>query len=306
VTIDHGWVHHGETGAADSSSGQKTYTTADGVPVVLGIDFKTSKGEDTSGSYRSTTGGLHQKVSFIDYDPGNPDHRANDTYAAHGVSPDHHRLLFHFAGVDVYGSGKKAYAFAYFRAKPGGGGYTQFRPGHDITYKGQTFRKGEPIPPNVLCETPPKTLQSWGFNPLKHCMPIRIQGLQRPEDFVKDPALMQKLHAKMEEFVKLIPYEDYCKEMGIALSASAEKDIIKASLMGADGHRVAGTTPTTQEQLLAAHAAKKHKEAERAKKQLKKHKEQLAQKDQQLAEKDQQLARLKALLQKHGIDPEAS
>jgi hypothetical protein len=204
--------------------------------------------------------------------------------------------MVYLAGVNVHGDARKRYGFAYF-ALPGHGGttqvsYTQFKAPQDITYKGQTFRKGEPIPPNVLCETPPKTLQSWGFNPLKHCMPIQIQGLQRPEDFVKDPALMQKLHAKMEEFVKLIPYEDYCKEMGVALSASAEKDIIKASLMGADGHRVAGTTPKTQEQLLAAHAAKKHKEAQLAKKQLKKHKEQLTEKDQQLTEKDQQLARV--------------
>jgi len=87
----------------------------------------------------------------------------------------------------------------------------------DRTYrKGEvvTIPQGEEVPPEIVATASPKQLQAWGFDPLKHAMPVKIPGLHRAEDLVKDPILLQKADARLREYIGMVKYKEYAYAVG--------------------------------------------------------------------------------------------
>jgi hypothetical protein len=85
-------------------------------------------------------------------------------------------------------------------------------PGQTFQIAGRTYRagevmriaKGEEVPPEVVAT--PNQLRSWGFDPLKHAMLIKISGLHRAEDLVKNPTLLQQADQRLREYISMVNY----------------------------------------------------------------------------------------------------
>jgi hypothetical protein len=141
--------------------------------------------------------------------------------------------------------------------------------------------RSQTVPPEVLSAATPKQRAEWGFNPLKHALPVKIQGLQSPEDFVVNPMLMQQLHDHLEGYVGSINYADYCKATGVKLGEHADRGLVAAAKQRARSARLQGEEDSADDiTRLGAALEKEGKAKERAAKQAKKLRSELKERDQ--------------------------
>ncbi len=97
-----------------------------------------------------------------------------------------------------------------------------------VVYKAQqkvTFQAGEVIPPEVIYEATPEERDSWGWKPHEQMLPIKLAGLSRPEDFVKNPKYRQEVLEKFQEYVESLDYKEYAASVGGKLYEMVAKDV---------------------------------------------------------------------------------
>ncbi|MBA2226728.1 KTSC domain-containing protein [Thermogemmata fonticola] len=305
IAVDNGYIHHGGTHAIDVSSGQTLYETADGTKVVIGIDTKTSFGQSKVGDFDENRASLRQKCDFLAYRPNDPD----DHYVTQGVARGVPRMVVYHAGVDVHGQ-EKDYGFAYYALLGGTTKYTKLHateditftvpPNQEITLGKKTYRagkkiqipKGAEIPPDILAIAQPEQLRSWGFDPLQHAMPIKIHGLHSPEDLVKNPQLMRQSDARLQEYLRMVKYEDYAEKVGIKLEEHAEREMKQTADFVASVVRFrGGSTGKEHLDMVAYHAARADK-AEQARQEAERRHQELSQRHQRHLELTKRAAQL--------------
>jgi myosin heavy subunit len=157
-------------------------------------------------------------------------------------------------------------------------------PHNGFELDGRTYRRGETItipagkvvPPEVIVAASGEDWVRWGYNPVEHALPLKIPGLQRPEDLMANPhAVHTAVHEALQKYVSAINYREYRKACGIALVEKATDAEVRAYKMRLTAQESAldpsdaPEIPDTPENRLVKKAAEAEREAEQAIKKLK-------------------------------------
>jgi hypothetical protein len=290
VSMDRGYVHHGGTAPADVSSGPTTYRTSDGYEVVLGLDLKTHSGEDTVGRFQLDGASLHRKADWIAWDPQVD---GDDEFVQAGLARKH-RVLLHFAGLDMRGQGNKKYGFAYFvalskegtsygRCKAGENG-VEFRVGRGGLQVGDTYhpagtvlryKSGEELPPEIILAANVRQWKQWGFDPAKHALPVKIRGLHSAEDIMANPQYMhEQVHQMLQKYLAAMNYEEYRRYVGVNLRKAANELEVRKEAMALTSQKL-GLEEDDGENNLVRVAALERRKREQLQRRLKREVEKL-------------------------------